>query len=1003
MRRTVTERGRGIAAAFRRVLLPPAGSRATFRDLAPVVGFVVGFPLLCALLVRAGIVDFGSLTPFAGILLAPWIGRVHRTGRGAVRSIRSTLVLGSRLLALGLLIAILADPRAVRSDDRLTVMYVVDHSASITQPATDAALSYVLKTAAQKPEHDEVGLAFFGRDAAIELPPAMSLPFEAINVAVDRDGSDLARALSLAAAMLPHERPGRIVLVSDGVSTGGDLEHTLGELSSRGIAVDVLGIDYDLEREVWLERLELPREVRIGETFDASVVLESLGSGTGTLVLTENGQQVFSGPVEFGRGKNRFTVPIHMRSAGYYEYEAQIHLEPGQDGWERNNRAMTFLYLRGEGRILLVTDPERDPRSWAELERALVESERLVDRISGRAFPRSPHALLPYDLILFADAGRHLFDEVQVQAAHDAVFEQGIGLLMVGGEGSFGPGGWHRSAVEDALPVSMDLEQRKVLPKGALAIVLHTCEFPEGNTWGKRITKQAMRVLSAEDEVGVLIYDAMASYRWLFDLTSAGRYEVLAKLVNNAQIGDMPDFQTTMTMGLTALRASDAATKHMIIVSDGDPQPPPPQLLRSFANAKISVTTISVFPHGGQDEHVMASIAELTGGRYYAPKDPQLLPSIFIKEAKTLRRSMIQEVTFTPTVTAPSQVLKGIPALPPVHGYVLTTPKARALTVLDGPEEGQLDPVLAVWRYGLGSAAAFTSDLAPAWCKEWVDWDGYRAFVHQLTSEVQRAAEPSDLRVRSYAAGDEGIVVVDDHAPDERLIDVHAAVRGPDDLAERVQLRQVAPRRYVGRFPLSGTGRYELHVAASGTGADQRALGGFVVPYSREYLRFRADPVQLDRIAAATGGRRLNGQENGEELFGARSVQRSTRSIAAELLAILACWLVLDVALRRIQLDRATLLGWLRPTATPDATLGSLLERKRAVRVPAPPPREDAGPAVQPPAAAASRRAAPAAPPQRRTEVAAPTRGSTTARLLAAKRRRAGGDHTDDPDQPTTS
>ncbi|MCP4174922.1 MAG: hypothetical protein GY758_29585, partial [Fuerstiella sp.] len=34
--------------------------------------------------------------------------------------------------------------------------------------------------------------------------------------------------------------------------------------------------------------------------------------------------------------------------------------------------------------------------------------------------------------------------------------------------------------------------------------ILHTCEFPQGNTWAKRITKEAIRVLSAEDEVGAI-------------------------------------------------------------------------------------------------------------------------------------------------------------------------------------------------------------------------------------------------------------------------------------------------------------------------------------------------------------------------------------------------------------------------------------------------------------------------------------------------------------------
>ena len=152
--------------------------------------------------------------------------------------------------------------------------------------------------------------------------------------------------------------------------------------------------------------------------------------------------------------------------------------------------------------------------------------------------------------------------------------------------------------IEDILPVSMDVSQKKVLPKGALAIILHTCEFAEGNTWGKRITKQAIKVLGAQDEVGVLAYTSTGE-QWLFELTPAGEYESLVPLINGAQIGDMPSFQNTMSLGLRGLLKSDAATRHMIIISDGDPQPPTPALVKEFLDGQVSVSMVAIFPHGG--------------------------------------------------------------------------------------------------------------------------------------------------------------------------------------------------------------------------------------------------------------------------------------------------------------------------------------------------------------------------------------------------------------------
>ena len=107
---------------------------------------------------------------------------------------------------------------------------------------------------------------------------------------------------------------------------------------------------------------------------------------------------------------------------------------------------------------------------------------------------------MSYDLVIFVNVGVEAFDVVQMGALQDSVENLGIGFLMVGGPNSFGPGGYRKTVIEEILPVEMDITKKKVLPKGALAIILHTCEFPEGNTWGKRITKQAIKVLHPQDE-----------------------------------------------------------------------------------------------------------------------------------------------------------------------------------------------------------------------------------------------------------------------------------------------------------------------------------------------------------------------------------------------------------------------------------------------------------------------------------------------------------------------
>jgi uncharacterized membrane protein len=772
-----------------------------------------------------------------------------------------------------------------------------------------------------------------------------------------------------------------------------------------------------------LERLDLPRFVKLGETYEASVVLTSLAKGKGTLVLMEGENTIARQEVEFEAGKSRYSIPIKVDQPGYYEYAARIEVSPDQDSRSENNSVRNYLYLDGPGRVLLVMDPQSNPAEWKPMETALRQGERQVDVLSALEFPLDPLSLMPYDAVIFADVAADSMLSNQMQAMHDAIRNLGIGFMMVGGPNSFGPGGWQGSVIADALPISMEISNKKILPKGALAIILHTCEFPQGNSWAKRITKKAIQVLNSEDLVGALA-QTMNGDEWIFELTPASKYAELVPLINNAQIGDMGTFATTMELGLKALKDSDASSRHMIIISDGDASPPPPALVKDFQDAQVSVSTVAVFPHNG-DVTILEEIAKATNGRFYYPNDPNQLPSIFIKEAKTLRRSQLQVRDFVPVLTNVDPMLKEISDSPQLHGYVLTTPRddPRATVVLVAPPteselkagETETDPILAVWRYGLGVTAAFTSDLTERWGKDWVGWDQYQKLVNQMITRIGRARREQFLRVYTYVNGNEGVVVVEDFHPDETLLDVTVSVSGPNGFEKSEQVRQIAPRRYQTSMPLKGEGRYQVMLGATDGTRNETAYAGFIVSYSPEYLRFRANPIVLRDIAEKTGGSELETEQSYEDLaktiYGNRKPKRSSRPIFDWFLMGLACLLPLDVAIRRVQMD----LSWIRRLFRKEkrestATIGALLQRTGEVRtslnnqrdsetarprpestIRRPMPTRQAPSSSTPSAAGSSGTAGTSAP-----KPDAPPAGDdagTTSRLLAMKKRREqGGD-----------
>ncbi len=982
----------------------------TWRDALPLLLFLAVYAALCFVLEWQRVLLYANPAAFVLMIVTVWIWWMHVCGFSGLSRRRQIFAFVTRMCLAGLLVMVLAEPRAVRRQDALSVVYVVDISDSIGESTTNQAFQFIAETASQKPQKDKVGLIVFGRHAAVELPPRVTLPMEneiTVNSVIERDATNLEEALSLAAAMIPEDHQGRIVLMSDGTETEGNLSDVVDQLTAREISIDVMPIEYDHQNEVWLERLELPENVNVGESYQATVILSSLKAGSGRLSLMENGDVIFEDEVEFQAGKNRYVIPIYLRKAGYYEYTARIDTPTEQDNLPDNNVALNYVYLAGEGKILLVTDPQGDPRDHETLAQAVQESERVLEVVTAYDVPRDAMSLMPYDCVIFNNVAADSFDVLQMSAVKDAARNFGIGFLMVGGPNSYGPGGYHRSPIEDALPVTMDITKKKVLPKGALAIILHTCEFADGNTWGKRITKQAIKVLGAQDEAGVLAYTQNGE-EWVFELSPVSEYEMMIRKINGAQIGDMPSFVPTMELGLQGLKASDAAAKHMIIISDGDPTEPPPGLIQDYIQAGISVSMVAIFPHGGQDISKMRAVAGATGGRYYFPASPNELPSIFIKESKTLKRSMIQNKTITPEVELDVDgILKGIDAMPELKGYVLTTAKNdhSVRTILKAPnEEDELEPILSLWRFGLGTTAAFTSDLSPNWAAEWMDWDKYRTFVEQLLTRISRVEKTGNLRLRSYSAGSHGVLQVEDFHKDETFLEVHAVISGPSGLQETLPLRQVGPRRYQATVPLRAKGRYQVRAVGLGEGRKDEVHGGFLVPYSPEYLRFRSNPNVLSELSQRTQGKDLADEEDAVESIykTRRSPRMSSLPIFDWFLIALACLVVLDVAVRRVQIDKTvikSLLGLEKTAAASGQLMGALLERKRSVGSSLDAQRESAR-TVSPKSLAQRTTTTAARQPAKPQETAAKPlepekpqdQMTTTERLLAMKRKRSDDD-----------
>ena len=151
------------------------------------------------------------------------------------------------------------------------------------------------------------------------------------------------------------------------------------------------------------------------------------------------------------------------------------------------------------------------------------------------------------------------------------------------------------------------------MPKGALALLMHASEMPNGNHWQKVVARKAIEVLGSEDYCGLLHYDGTDKWLWGGMIKVGGRKDRMLQLCDRMVPGDMPQFDPAMVKAERAFaQLTDAAAKHMIIISDGDPSPPSGRVIRQLINLKVTISTVAIGAHGPAESSLMRRIAKDT-------------------------------------------------------------------------------------------------------------------------------------------------------------------------------------------------------------------------------------------------------------------------------------------------------------------------------------------------------------------------------------------------------
>ncbi len=806
-----------------------------------------------------------------GLLPAFWL--IDRASRTHLPRRRRRLVLWVRLAVVLLVVLALAGPRVIGQADQQAVAFLVDVSDSVTPSMRERELAWLREAINGMGERDRAAIIAFGDQAVVERPLSSARQVAPIASIVGGGQTDISAAIRLALATLPSTVARKIVLISDGNENVGRAIDQARVARATKVPILAVPLSQQLGPEVLVRQLETPAFVRDGETFSAVLTIEASQDTVAQVHLLADGKLLSSQSVELSQGINSIVLPQDPLGQGFHLFRAQI--ESATDSFVQNNEGGSYTVVTGRPRVLVVESDAGEARYLAD---ALRSAGLEVDIKEVNEAILDLPTLRGYESLVLANVPAAQLSVTQMRAINSYVQNLGGGLVVIGGEKSYGVGRYNRTPLEEALPVRMDLRGRTLTASVALILVIDASGSMAGGPGSskmdlaKEAAIRATELLSEQDQVGVLSFDDTS--RWVVEtqfLTDPGNVQTQ---IGSISPGGGTAIYPAVETAFNDIVARDAKVKHILLLTDAQ---------------------------------------------------------MVIKDTQEVARAAIVEEPFRPTQVGASPILEGIDVslMPPLLGYVSTTPKPTSQILLVSK---QVDPILSEWQYGLGHVVAWTSDAKNRWAQDWLTWPDFSRFWAQVVKRTIPNPIDRNLQVQITPEGSTARVTVDAISDDktyQNFLSTSATVVDPSNTQSQIPLPQVAPGRYEGRLPITTEGAYFLNIVQTSPDGTLQAgrPAGFVIPYSAEYRDLRANPELLGQIARETGGKIL--AEPRDIFIREQTVSGQPRELWPPLLVLAALLFLFDVAARRLR------LGWMDAERAWAHVLDNWLGRARRAAAPA--------------------------------------------------------------------
>ncbi|MBN1980043.1 MAG: VWA domain-containing protein [Chitinivibrionales bacterium] len=818
---------------------------------------------------------------------------IFKTGNNKIVSSQDHFdpVMLLHVLIVLLLLAAVCRPVYTAYSKKVNLMFCLDNSASVAQTSKDSAFAFIRSAASRMGAHDKAGLILFGRTPSIERMLQSKLVVNTEPSSVQTDATNIAQAL-LAAEHELNRQSGekRIVLLSDGNET---IDSSLN--AGQSAAQSSIGI-YSLplacavnDSDVSVRSVTTATVQRLFTPFEITVTIQSGRQVSGGMTLYKNGEIMLSNQYKIARGSTVLRFSDQLEKSGIYRYSV-VFTAPG-DRFAYNNEAVGFTTAMEKSKIALVEESHDES---SILEKTLVVQGFQVERVLPERIAEDLYELAAYDCLILDNVPASALTYHSMTNIQRYVRDVGGGLIMIGGNKSFAAGHFMNTAVEAALPVSMNAPTDMHLSELVLVFVIDRSSSMSGGSLGRSKLDMAriaafssIELLNQTDKVGVIAFNVEP--QWIVPITDAANRQLIADNLSLLVADGGTDLFSALKTAYIALRQYNAHTRHIIALTDGQTDEGDFEYLtRRMGAENISLSTVAV--GGDADRKLLEQLARNSGGRFYVTDKPDSIPKIFTSETKLVAQNVIVEQKEKPAIARDHEVAAGIDLsnIPSISGHVVTYPKKNAVTVLTASDH----PLLSVCRYGLGKSVAYTSDFTGAWGREIVQWDAFNRFVSQMVRWAQRKEGRNTVEARftTTSTAIHGVVECRNKTGNY-LNGLELKVRlfhASDTVDTTFSCVQTEPGRYQVMMPVDKSGDYYLSLFSGDSVSLPPRLFACSILQGQEFAASYPNYSLLQTLSTMTGGHLISFNSLGQELFQTRKQTKDQKRELWHYLVIIA-------------------------------------------------------------------------------------------------------------------